>query len=1012
MLPGSKYELTVNRVLPHGVEVVYNEDEKIGYINQVHLPKSLQTYEKGTLLTGTLLYTIQLYKFAFFTSLSFDEDSLKFQLGDIVEEAKMYSKETGGILLKLSKGARGYVTNKRTGVDYLNIDKTFVPHSKHRVRIIGYNCMDRTYVCTMEKKLLDEKYFSKSSLEVGDVLKVVISHISPDNYVEVRFGRIMGVIPPREIRDFNQEFEPQVGQTVEAKVLDLDSKTKVVFTTRQSIVTNDLPVLKKGDVQIGQKCLALVTSLKPNGLKVRVLGGIPGFVPDNFKQAEKMKKKKKYFVNQPIIVSVVEVKENSLVLKEVPENVSEKPKIKIETLPVGSEVEGTVVDATSEGLQVELEKNKLVAFLPSAHVAPCPELGSAICARTKLGTKLTSNVFANFPDVLLNSWIVPSSLSFEKLKVGDVVPCSLVSNEEDNSVTAIVPCDDFFGTAKTVRTFAEVGQSFNHEIRLGLVKKKELKRNQTGIQVYTGFSEVWKTNPSVTVGLDLLTLYLNKVMELSELESVKSSAISRVKIGQKVKGKVTKVTKEGLVVELENNVAGTVKKEHVEGSFKVGQKVEGAVLWVNYVHQLVEVTLVRRLVNVISSRSLERSVVDEGKLMQASILLVNSWFALVHLKGKGKNSIGALPVRLNINDTEPDLSLFDIHKKVRVYGILVQEELDNVPVSVCMLKSSFEENQQVVQDLSRRSSLNGKRKIKNDEEKSAKKMKIEIKEEESDKEERVECEPEDEDELMEESEPEIVEEERVEREMEVDNTAEQVECEPEEDEKMPEIGFCWTDNKIDDVSSDSSSDEETEEPVKKKKKLSSAERREQEREKEREIREREEYLASGTGPNSVDQFDRLVLAQPNSSLVWIQYMTFHLQMAEVEKAKAVARRAVSTINFREEEERLNVWKAWLNLESKFGTEESLKTLVEEAVKMNDAKEIYQHLLTVYAEAGRTIELENLIRLVSGKNGKFKHDPDMWISCGAALLKVELKQKSRMLMQRALQSLPPQQREFF
>ena len=42
----------------------------------------------------------------------------------------------------------------------------------------------------------------------------------------------------------------------------------------------------------------------------------------------------------------------------------------------------------------------------------------------------------------------------------------------------------------------------------------------------------------------------------------------------------------------------------------------------------------------------------------------------------------------------------------------------------------------------------------------------------------------------------------------------------------------------------------------------------------------------------------LVVASPSSSLVWIQYMAFHLQTCQYDQARAVAARAVERINFR------------------------------------------------------------------------------------------------------------------
>ncbi|XP_003402033.2 protein RRP5 homolog [Bombus terrestris] len=230
-----------------------------------------------------------------------------------------------------------------------------------------------------------------------------------------------------------------------------------------------------------------------------------------------------------------------------------------------------------------------------------------------------------------------------------------------------------------------------------------------------------------------------------------------------------------------------------------------------------------------------------------------------------------------------------------------------------------------------------------------------------------------------------------------------------DNEQKPRIsacGFFWDSNPnvtlLQEESSSDSEDEVEEKPKLKNKKLSAVERREQERQKEREIRQREEALAKNELPNSVDQFDRLVLSSPDSSIVWLQYMAYHLQATEIEKARAVARRAVKTINFREEKERLNVWKAWLNLESKFGIPESLNDIFQEAVRSNDSLKIYSHMLTVHVDAGRQMELQKTIDTMIGK---FKHIPEIWFNCGECLLRMGLKDKSRHVMQRALQSLP-------
>ena len=99
-------------------------------------------------------------------------------------------------------------------------------------------------------------------------------------------------------------------------------------------------------------------------------------------------------------------------------------------------------------------------------------------------------------------------------------------------------------------------------------------------------------------------------------------------------------------------------------------------------------------------------------------------------------------------------------------------------------------------------------------------------------------------------------------------------------------------------------------------------------------------------PQSSADFERLLLSSPNSSFLWIQFMSFQLQLSEIEKARETGRRAIQTINFREEQERLNVWIALLNLENSYGTEQTLDAVFKEAARANDSKTIHLRLASI------------------------------------------------------------------
>lgn len=105
------------------------------------------------------------------------------------------------------------------------------------------------------------------------------------------------------------------------------------------------------------------------------------------------------------------------------------------------------------------------------------------------------------------------------------------------------------------------------------------------------------------------------------------------------------------------------------------------------------------------------------------------------------------------------------------------------------------------------------------------------------------------------------------------------------------------------------------------------------------------------GPQSIADFERLLMGQPNSSVLWLSYMAFQLQLSEISKAREIAERAIKTINIREETEKMNVWVALLNLENTYGTEESLDEVFKRACQYNDSLEMHERLISIHIQSG-------------------------------------------------------------
>ena len=113
--------------------------------------------------------------------------------------------------------------------------------------------------------------------------------------------------------------------------------------------------------------------------------------------------------------------------------------------------------------------------------------------------------------------------------------------------------------------------------------------------------------------------------------------------------------------------------------------------------------------------------------------------------------------------------------------------------------------------------------------------------------------------------------------------------------------------------------------------------------------EQEDRLATDAEPQTPDDFERLLVGRPNSSLLWIKYMATLADASELDRARLVSERALRTISYREEQEKMNVWKARLMLEINFGTDATVKTLFERMQRENDKTWALLTLAEAYSE---------------------------------------------------------------
>lgn len=181
-------------------------------------------------------------------------------------------------------------------------------------------------------------------------------------------------------------------------------------------------------------------------------------------------------------------------------------------------------------------------------------------------------------------------------------------------------------------------------------------------------------------------------------------------------------------------------------------------------------------------------------------------------------------------------------------------------------------------------------------------------------------------------------------------------------------------------------------------KRSSRDKREKKRLKEieeTEIRLREESLArDADAPEIAEDYERMLMGEPNSSVLWIRYMAFCLELSQVEKARAIAERALETIALEKETDRTNVWVAYINLEARFGAlnaknvdnNDSFGSKRDAAVfrvfdrgceRVTDVEDFHLQV----ANALRTTHVKLADKILRQAVRKFKTSENVWIAVG-------------------------------
>jgi len=157
------------------------------------------------------------------------------------------------------------------------------------------------------------------------------------------------------------------------------------------------------------------------------------------------------------------------------------------------------------------------------------------------------------------------------------------------------------------------------------------------------------------------------------------------------------------------------------------------------------------------------------------------------------------------------------------------------------------------------------------------------------------------------------------------------------------------------------------------------------------------------GPQSVDDFERLLLTEPDNAQLWIQFMAFYVDLGDIDAARDVAEKALKSIGLAQEQEKQMIWVALFNVESTFGDSQTLDAALQRACQTMDPEEMHSRLASIYIQSGKHEKADELFQTMTKK---FTQNPKLWVNYATFLFDtLEEPTRARALLSRALQALP-------
>ncbi|CAA7268006.1 unnamed protein product [Cyclocybe aegerita] len=1004
MLPGTLVQGLITAVNPTGLNV-----QVLGFfdgtVDQSHLVKATSEYKIGKKIKARILYNYSSSPPKFSLSLldhiiklegrltADEHEELKertvqetYPVGTVLEAVKVKRLEgERGIIVEISPTLEGFVHISHLSDDHVPSLSSSGPWkigSTHPARVTGYFAFDGVLQLSLKSSVVQQKYFQVADLEAGELVKGTIKKLTDTGLFVSLSGGLDGVVWPKHYADITLKHPSKrfkEGANIKCRVLSVDpDRKRIALTAKKTLVDSTLPIVSKPeDVTSGLLTHAVVFKVSEKHLLVEFYGNMKAVVPaKEISDTSKGRLVDAFPLGRVVKVRILSIDDGRIVasIKQAAPNFDAPGDIN--TVEIGHTVEGTLSEVHKDHILLTLQPSNVRALLSLKNLANhCGLAVSQLRTSLQVGENfdelvvVTRNpekgivIVANKPKSKPTVLAKGSNITIESVAVGQLVGGRVTRH---TSHGALVKITSHIGG---ILHLTDILDNFDSTVSLPAVD-----------------SIIKATVVAIDVAKRQLILSTRQSrmspLQSQEVADPEISSMSDLQIGQTIRGFVKNIINHGLFVTIGREIDARVQikelfDEYVkdwQSRFKVQQVVKGRILSIDLSSKKVELSF--RSGDLSQKRPATLSVGDlkAGQKVNGTVKKIEDYGLFVQIENSKFSGLCHKSQLSDNPDADVAIALRGFREGDRVKAAILK--IENGRISLSLKPSNFSK-----EELEEDSGAEDEEdQINHDDAEGIELHEASGSESADDPDAGMRSPDESEDEMQ----------------VDVDNAQLEYQAPRVSTSKALGLtlssvgGFQWPgiSKPEDEEESFSEDEDEAGQPSKKKR-------------KRKEIEQDWTADMHSKAPESNADFERLLLGSPNSSYLWIQYMSFQLPLSEVDKAREIARRAIKTINFREEKERLNVWIALLNLENVYGTDETLEATFKEAAKANDSKTIYLRLASISEQSYKNEKAEEQYKRTCKKFGQ---SSKVWTLFGEFLLKRGELEEARKLLPRSLQSL--------